>query len=279
MSDALHFRWLGTAGIELEYRGERILIDPYLSRFPIWNTILGRPVPNRDLVTRHLSPARAVLVSHAHFDHLADVPNICREFGAVAYGSANASAILRAHGLPAEQAKTVRVGDAFRVGPFDIRILPGRHGRMLGMLPFTGRLPARLQPPLRLSDYRMDEIFSFLVKAAGRSVLFWNGPESEDIPRADVLFYCPLWGVRECAAVAQAAKASAVIPVHWDDFFCPLDGAYRPLVVPPGWSSPWIRRMEPNVFARSVEKLLPGTRVFIPEILQSIALELAAVSA
>ncbi|MGB7540241.1 MAG: MBL fold metallo-hydrolase [Anaerolineales bacterium] len=268
MANDMHFRWLGTAGMELESGGERILIDPFLSRFPIRYTLFGRPAPKPALVARYLSPARAVLVSHAHYDHLADVPNVCREFGAVAYGSENTSAILRAHELPAAQIKTINAGDAISIGPFEVGVFAGQHGRMAGLLPFTGKLPARLHPPLRLSDYRMDSMFSFRVQAAGASCLIWNGPDKRGIPTADILFFCPLWGARICAAVAVAAQVRIIVPVHWDDFFSPLDRPFHPLVAPPGWSSPWFRRMDPRAFARSLNRLLPEVRVLIPELLK-----------
>jgi L-ascorbate metabolism protein UlaG (beta-lactamase superfamily) len=266
MADDLRFRWLGTAGIELESGGERILIDPYLSRFPLWNAVFGRPIPKRDLVTRYLSPARAVLVSHSHFDHLLDVPAVCREFGSVAYGSPNTCDILRAHEIPAGQIKTIHPGDAFPVGPFEIRIFAGKHGRMLGLLPYTGRLPARLNPPLRLSEYRMDSMLSFHLRSAEGSILIWNGPVPHTVQPADALFFCPLWGARLCAEIAKLTQAKIIVPVHWDDFFSPLDRSLHSLVAPPGWHSPWIRRMEPHAFARSMKKLLPDVPVYVPDI-------------
>jgi L-ascorbate metabolism protein UlaG (beta-lactamase superfamily) len=270
MADQMNFRWLGTAGIELEYRGERILIDPYLSRFPIWNAVFGRPVPKPALVSRYLSPARAVLISHAHYDHLLDVPNVCRAFGATAYGSSNTSEILRAHALPEGQVKTMHAGDLFAVEPFTITVLAGKHGRMAGILPFTGKLPARLRPPLRLSDYRMDSMFSFRVQTPQAACLIWNSPESQGVPCADVLFFNPLWGTRNCAAVAAAARARLIVPVHWDDFFQPLDRPQHPLLVPPGWNSPWVRRMEPHAFSRALKKRLPAVHVCVPEIFKTV---------
>jgi L-ascorbate metabolism protein UlaG (beta-lactamase superfamily) len=270
MTTDLHFRWLGTAGIELEFRGERILIDPYLSRFPMRYLIAGRPSSRLDLIKRHLRPARTVLVSHAHFDHLLDVPSVCREFGSTAYGTPNTRTLLRVHGIAPDRIRTVQPGDTFRSGPFEIRILPGRHGRMLGLLPYTGPLPERLTPPLRLSDYRMDGMLSFLIRTEDGSVLVWNGPSEDEVPAADALFYCPLWGARSCARIAKAAGATTVIPVHWDDFFSPLQPSVSPIIVPPGWRSPWIRRMDPKPFAKSVLRFLPDVKVVVPNILEQV---------
>jgi L-ascorbate metabolism protein UlaG (beta-lactamase superfamily) len=264
MADSIRCRWLGVAGVEIESAGERLLIDPYLSRFPAWNALIGRPAPRRDPIRKYLRPARAVLVSHSHYDHLADVPEVCRSFGAIAYGSANTSAILAAHGIPPAQIQTVRPGDDFSIAGFAVRAFRGRHGRMLGMLPYAGRLPNRLSPPLRLSEYRMDGMLSFRALAGGVSLLFWNDPEADGVPVADVVFYCPLWGAQAAARIVRRARARILIPVHWEDMFAPPDRPPRPMVVPPGWRSPWIRRIDPRAFAHSLEKEIPGVRVLLP---------------
>jgi L-ascorbate metabolism protein UlaG (beta-lactamase superfamily) len=265
MTDGLSFRWLGTAGIELQSRGGRLLIDPYLSRFPLHCALFGRHPPRRDVVLRHVQSAQTVLVSHAHFDHLLDVPTVCGELGATAYGSPNTCAILRAHGIPSERVQDTAAGESFRVGRFDIRVFPGRHGRMAGVLPYAGPLPKRLKPPLRLSDYRMDSIFSFFIRTPEASILVWNHPETKDIPKADILFFCPLWGAGSCAGAAKAARASMIVPVHWDNFFSPLDRPPRPMLVPPGWRSPWFRRTDPESFAANLKRLLPDVSVRIPD--------------
>jgi L-ascorbate metabolism protein UlaG (beta-lactamase superfamily) len=265
MANPIRFRWLGIAGIEIESGTDRLLVDPYLSRFPMRNLLIGRPAPRPDLVRKFLQPARTVLVSHAHFDHLADVPNVCRIFGATAYGSPNTSAILAAYGIPPERIKTVRPGDAFSAADFEITIFPGRHGRMLGGLPSAGRLPRNLAPPLRLSDYRMDRMHSFRVQAGGISVLVWNDPDSDGVPPADVVFYCPLWGVQAAACILRAAGARMCVPVHWEDMFAPPDRPPRPMIAPPGWRSPWVRRINPRTFAGSLKNEIPDVEVILAQ--------------
>jgi L-ascorbate metabolism protein UlaG (beta-lactamase superfamily) len=265
MTDGLSFRWLGTAGIELQSHGGRLLIDPYLSRFPLHCALVGRHPSRRDVVLRHVQSAQTVLVSHAHFDHLLDVPTVCGELEATAYGSPNTCAILRAHGISSKRVQDIAAGDSFLIGRFDIRVFPGRHGRMAGVLPYAGPLPKRLKPPLRLSDYRMDSIFSFFIRTPEASILVWNHPETKDIPKADILFFCPLWGAGSCAEAAKAARASMIVPVHWDNFFSPLDRPLRPMLVPPGWRSPWFRRTDPESFAADVKRLLPDVSVRIPD--------------
>lgn len=264
--------WLGTAGVELEFDGQRLLIDPYLSRVPIWNLFFGRPHPKETLIQRVLRPARAVLVTHSHYDHLMDVPVVCRLLGAAAFGSANTCALLAASGVPNSLRTEITPGDRRSLGPFSVDVFQGEHGRMLGLLPFRGRLSRRLSYPFRLADYRMDGMLSFRVEAGGFSVLVWNSPHAEGIPESDALLFNPLWGAQACAQAAKSCGARWVVPIHWDDFFSPLDKPLHPLVAPPGWGRIQIRRLDPGLFARSVESRQVGLRVIVPGLLAPLTI-------
>ncbi|MGW7411066.1 MBL fold metallo-hydrolase [Streptomyces sp. NPDC054863] len=80
-------RWLGVAGWELAFDGHRILVDPYLSRqeyrVPGGSAIDADRALTPDtgtveqVVARHLpAPPELLLVTHGHFDHLLDVPQL-----------------------------------------------------------------------------------------------------------------------------------------------------------------------------------------------------------
>jgi L-ascorbate metabolism protein UlaG (beta-lactamase superfamily) len=103
MTNDVAFRWLGVAGLELAAGGCTLLIDPYVTRIPFMRMWLGRVRPDRDLITRMFTRADAVLVSHAHFDHVMDVPDVVRNTGADAFGSPNACRLLSACGAGAER--------------------------------------------------------------------------------------------------------------------------------------------------------------------------------
>ena len=273
MPDGMNFRWLGAAGVELECGGERLLADPYLSRVPFRHILFGRPHPNRDLVLRHLSPARAILITHPHFDHLMDVPTVCRELGATAYGSPNASALLLAHGISSSKIRIIHPGNIFPEGPFSVEVFSGEHNRIAGIVPHIGRIPRRLNPPLKLSDFRMDCIYSYRVSAGGQSILLWNTLSPEGAPAADVLVITASRRPEAWRSVVAKVTPRAVILIHWDDFFSPLERPLRPMLAPPRLGERLIRRMDPHEFARSWETTFPEGRIYIPNIFQSVELK------
>jgi hypothetical protein len=269
----IRLRWLGVAGLEIECRGKRLLVDPYVTRLPMRHILGGRPLPDADLIRREIPPADAVLISHAHFDHLFDVPVVCRELGATAYGSANACGLLAAAGIPPERTVRVDAGAHISTPPFTVDVFSGMHGRMLGMLPHSGSLRRGLRYPFPLSDYRMDSVLSFRIQAGDRAVLVWNHPSAEDTPPADLLVYAPLWGADACVRVLNTSGAKAVLPVHWEDFFSPLHRPFRPLLAPPGWGSAHFRRVDPSEFLRRISNLASGITPVPPIPFSAFALD------
>jgi L-ascorbate metabolism protein UlaG (beta-lactamase superfamily) len=273
MPDGMNFRWLGAAGVELECGGELLLVDPYLSRVPFRYIFFGTPHPNRELVLRHLSPARAVLVTHPHFDHLMDVPTVCRELGATAYGSPNASALLLAHGISSSKIRIIHPGDNFQEGPFSVDVFSGEHNRIAGIIPHIGPLPKQLNPPLKLSDFRMDCMYFYRVSAGGESILLWNTLSPAGAPAADVLVITASHRPEAWRSVVAKVKPKAAIVIHWDDFFSPLEHPLRPMLAPPRLGEGLLRRMDPHEFAHSLETIFPEEKIYIPDIFQSVELK------
>ena len=111
------FRWLGVAGIELRAQDGVLVIDPFLTRFGPWRA-LGRVRSNRSLVAGTVRECDFVLVSHAHWDHLMDVPEVVRATGAQAFGSANTCRLLSVCGVPATHIRQIGAGDRLVLGAF-----------------------------------------------------------------------------------------------------------------------------------------------------------------
>ena len=62
--------WLGHSGFRIEIGNQVLLVDPWL----------GNPLFPADRRAEALTGATAVLVSHGHFDHIAEAPAIAKEF-------------------------------------------------------------------------------------------------------------------------------------------------------------------------------------------------------
>lgn len=251
--------------------GTTLLIDPYFTRVPLWRFLIGRlrPVPAR--VAEHTRTCDFVLVTHAHFDHLLDVPVVARLTGSRVLGSSNTCVILAACGVRPEMIKQIRVGDRLDLGPFEVEIFAAEHQRVPGF--GSGPVAPGLEPPLRAWEYRMDDDFSFLLTVNGRRVLVDSGGISLDMEPVDIAFVQPHLGPDHVASVLKGVQPSVVIINHWDDFFRSLSCPLRPFFTHPGWSSFPLRRLDLSVFRCFVKHTAPKTQVLVPEIFQIYTLD------
>jgi len=265
----MQLRWLGAGGIELRAGDQVLLIDPYVTRLPLWRMAIGRVRPHRDLIAARIPRCDFVLVTHPHVDHLLDVPDVLRNTGALALGSANTCRLLAARGVPAHQIREIDVGDRLALGKFRVEVLPAGHTTFWGWLPFSGPLPAHPRPPRRARDYRMDRCFGYLVDVDGARLLHCPGA---GVP-ADVLTVKPLGTRARYEALLRQARPRVVIPVHWDDFGRPLSKPVRPTLAPSGQAVSPLNRIDLAQFERMIEQFAPGAQVLIPEMFRTYDLD------
>jgi L-ascorbate metabolism protein UlaG (beta-lactamase superfamily) len=261
MDTLLRFRWLGVGGIELSANDQVLLIDPYLTRLPFWSVAFGRVRPNRALIAEKIQHCDFVLVTHAHFDHLMDVPDVVRNTGAVVLGSTNTCRLLAILGVPAAQIRPIGVGDQVSLGDFWVQVVPAEHITFAGWRPFSGPLPPDLRPPLRARDYRMDRCFGFLMTLDRCRLLHCPGPGVA----AEVLTLKPLGTRSTYESLLREVRPRVVVPVHWDDFGRPLSKPARPMIAPSGRIIPPLERIDLGRFQHMVEQIAPATRVLVPE--------------
>jgi L-ascorbate metabolism protein UlaG (beta-lactamase superfamily) len=263
MSGPFWCRWLGVAGLELELDGQILAIDPFFTRPPFWRLWFGRVRPDRRLVASKVQRCDHILVTHAHWDHLMDVPEVARNTGAVVLGSARTCRLLTACGVPEAQIEEIGEGDELTLGPFQVQVLGAEHLRIPC---FTeGPLRPDLHPPLRLRNYRMDRCYSFSIQAGGHRLLDWRSVQVEGAPRADVLYVGPEGACPYYASLIQAVQPQVIVPIHWDDMFRSLSKPVRPFWAPPRLAFPPLQRMDPSWFRAEIEGIAPHTRVVVPE--------------
>ena len=263
----VRFRWLGVAGIELRLDRQVLAIDPFFTRPPLRRLFFGRVEPDSELIAEHMDRCDDILITHAHWDHVMDVPELVRTTGATAWGSENACRLLAICGVPAEKSRVLLAGDGLELGPYRAQVIPAKHRWVPGFQ--TKDLAPGLEPPLRLRDYQMDACFSVLVEIEGLRLLNWRSVDPDPAPQADVLFVGPHGGRHHYQALLQGVRPRLVIPIHWDDFFRPLRDGLRPCWRAPRWAFPPVGRVNLASFSRVIEQLDPQVNVLIPEILHT----------
>ena len=246
-------RWLGTAGLALTTQGRTLLNDPF---FPMSQDI--EPWKLSELGT-----VDAILASHAHFDHIRDLPEVQEQTGAPIYGPEQVGRNLAkkaAVGLPFE---TPELGHTFDIGPFRITPLLSKHTVFDARI-ILDTLARCLSPDhffealamLRVhAGYPNGETWAWQIEAAGKTILILGSCGLREHGRypigADALFVA-LQGRSDIDAQAftltRRLKPKTVIPFHFDNSFPPIS-----MAVP---TEPFVAR---------IERDLPGTSVFVPE--------------
>lgn len=250
--DTVDITWLGTAGFDIRSGNTRFLIDPFVSRNPDAD-------PVQPLTAADLAGTGPIFISHGHFDHLMDVPDILARGDHRVHGSVTAGNSLRKSGVAPDLIRPVeRDGQTVRFGNVTARAAFSRHVRF--DLPLVGRTLARAGkgffPILKLlTGYPCGRVLSWQFTTRGRTLVHFG---SAGAPRSllarlapvDILLI-PLQGHSRICHIAadwvKILKPAVVIPHHFDNFFPPLS-----------------RTVDMRPFVDRVRQTCPATRIIVP---------------
>ncbi len=220
------------------------------------------------LITR----ADFILVHHAHFDHLSDVPYIARKTGASVIGTETTCNILRAYGIPDEQLYPVRGGEDYQFENFSVRVIPSIHSALNNKHYLDSRTYTTVpEAPLRVSEFIEGGSLMFLARFSRHEVLTMGSMnfverELEGL-KPDVL----LAGVNQSQLglyrynerlLRVTNNPKVIIPTHWDNFRLPY-----------GFSQQASVELKLIPFREDVKRISPQTKVIIPRHLGTITLE------
>ncbi|WP_326733673.1 MBL fold metallo-hydrolase [Streptomyces sp. NBC_01022] len=234
--------FLGVSTILLDDGETAILTDGFFSRPGLLRMRFGRlrPHPARIAAGLHragIERLDAVFVVHSHYDHALDSPEVAAATGARLIGSPSTHNIARGQGFPDDRFQPAVTGEPFTIGRFTLTALPARHSP--GDIA-PGRIDQPLRPPVRATDYRTGECYSLHVRHGTHRLLIHASahslPGALDGHHADTVYL----GIGALGRQDEAFReeywhrlvtstgARRVIPIHWDDFFRPLDRPLRP---------------------------------------------------
>ena len=220
--------WHGTASIELINGQGRILFDPFVP-------LKGSPVP---VTIEEFDGYTDIFVTHGHFDHIVDLPEIYRRNPDVRiYCTGTPYTTLSDKGIPGENLRLISFGQSVVVNGFNIRTFHGKHAELPKLTPklFMSfiRHPSRGNIPYIIKENKVcrenDETVFYLIEADGRTVFLMgslNLRDDTDYPAGADLLILPYNGWADnyppAVRIIDRLKPDRVVLDHYDDTFPPL---------------------------------------------------------
>lgn len=237
--------YFGTTTLLFDDGQDQLLFDCHFTRPSLFKYIFGSAgtdtaMAETLLKTHRVDRLRAIFVSHTHHDHVMDVPYVAKRCKAGVYGSSSAMNVCRGGGVPEGLLTQFQPGETYRVGTWCVTVLPSLHSKPTIINNDLGQtIDEPLQQPARLRDYKEGGSYDFSLQHQDKRVLIrpsFNYIEGQlDGLRADVLFL-GIAGLAKAdekteraffAETVEKVRPSLVIPLHWDNFFLPLNRPTR----------------------------------------------------
>jgi len=238
-TNAIRVTYLGVNGFQLETGGRAILVDPYFTRVGLWASALNQRIEsNSNRVGEGLKHVRsrvnAILITHAHFDHLLDAPEIVQRTNAQLIAGPTAVHLVESLGIPPNECVAVKSGSVRKIGPWTIRVLTARHDRLFGKIPFAcSTRQSSPHRPVRASDWCVGEPLAFVIEAAGKRIYVDSGgvpgaPPDLRIKGIDLaILGVALPDSRDrFAETVRQLRPRFIFPSHQDDMFVPIDRGF-----------------------------------------------------
>lgn len=253
----MELKWLGTAGFEIQTNGQSFLLDPFLSRK---NTAW----PVQDLTPEDFKESRQIFISHGHFDHIMDVPDICAISNCdILYSKSAGESLIRHHTKP-EQIKTVQTDREYMdFKSFKAQAFFSSHVQFDTKLVLNTlrRLNISLVKDIpRLKAFPCGQVLSWRFFVEHKIIHFFGtagstDPELDSIknePPVDILLL-PFQGHSQICDIGikyvQHLKPKIIVIHHHDNFYPPIS-----------------QSMDISPFTETLKKTHPQIRVIIPQI-------------
>jgi L-ascorbate metabolism protein UlaG (beta-lactamase superfamily) len=234
--------WFGVTTILFDDGETQVLIDGFISRPSLFESLLGIPVvsdaPMINYVLNEYGMQRlaAIVPAHSHHDHAMDIGAIANRSSASIIGSRTTANIARGAGVPEDQIIVAETGATYTFGEFTVTLVPCPHAPigLRGTVPLPGTVEEPLATPAPIDSWRVGGVYSIIVShPQGTTIVqgsagFTEGALDEIAADVVMLGVGMLEGLgRDYAeaywqSLVTATGATTVIPVHFEDFTRPF---------------------------------------------------------
>ena len=243
LPSGLAAQYFGTTSVVFRDGRNAVMVDALLTRPGMSKVLFGKLASDVALIDdtlrqASLSRADLLLISHTHYDHVLDAAAIADRLGAMIVGSSSTRQVALGAGVPPSRIVVVNGGEKLEAGDFKVTVFRSLHS--LG-----DRIPGQVTTPVRqpasAKEYKEGGTYAFLIEHHGLRILVHASanfvPGMYHGVHADVI-YLATGGLasqpadftnRYWAETVEATGAKLVVPIHWDDFFQPLDRPLQPL--------------------------------------------------
>ncbi|MCK4936869.1 MAG: MBL fold metallo-hydrolase, partial [Elusimicrobiales bacterium] len=225
----MKLKWLGTAGFEFKTGNHVFFVDPYLSRN-------RNSCPKQDKTPSDIKKASQIFISHGHFDHIRDVPQIALQTNADIYCSSVAAEFLKNQQVNTQQIKPVLTDKKiFKFQNYTAQAFFSEHVRFDKKLVVSTLLKINIALfkyfPL-FQRFPCGRVLSWRFYIEDKIIQFFGsaGSSSEELKKMggepiDILLL-PFQGPSDICQIGlnyvKYLNPKIIVPHHHDDFFPPI---------------------------------------------------------
>ncbi|MFF1817205.1 MBL fold metallo-hydrolase [Kribbella sp. NPDC058245] len=232
----VEFTWFGNHAWQIRSGEHTVLTDPWLTRFhtgtftPEGADPQTKLVIDKAVVDRHISKADAILVHHAHYDHMTDVPYVAAKTQATVLGTQTHVNLLKAMRTQADLLSPVRGGEYLVFDGFTIEVYPSLHScsGKRHTYAFPGYHQDAVPPrPRVIEDLVEGGTLAYVITIGGLRILSLStanfDPNALRDLQVDVVMIAPGGEPGVTDRLFQTIKPpTTALATHWDDFDKPL---------------------------------------------------------